>query len=135
VIPLIKFYTEQMFVSVDMQFRNHCRHKTSEAFQVTKGQCLIYTILNLECCKCARMRFHFVKVWRWCAVGHLTGNIAYIYCLLNLYTIALFGWKSNKLPHRKRVPTRKYKKWQSLHWRKTSKIPLLQKYFDRGMST
>jgi len=26
-----------------------------------------YTILNLECCKCTRMRFHRQIVWYYCA--------------------------------------------------------------------
>jgi len=57
VFPPRKLYTEQMFVKVRMQLRNHS-HTTSEAFQVAKALCDIYTIFNLECCKCARMRFH-----------------------------------------------------------------------------
>jgi len=55
VFPLRKFYTEQMFVLVRMQLRNHveCRHTTSEALQgLLRNK---YTILTLECCKCARM--------------------------------------------------------------------------------
>jgi len=38
----------------------------------------IYTILNLECCMCARMRFHCANglvVLLICAVAHLKGNI------------------------------------------------------------
>jgi len=52
-----------------------CRHTTNEAFQSVKGLCNINMILNLECCKCARMRFN-------CANGlvalrsFLTGNTA-----------------------------------------------------------
>jgi len=34
------------------------KHTTSEAFQALKGLCDIYTILNLEYCKCAKMTFH-----------------------------------------------------------------------------
>jgi len=41
-----------MFDSVRMQFHNHVDTKTSETFP--QG----YAISNLECCKCARMRFH-----------------------------------------------------------------------------
>jgi len=36
-----------------------CRHTaTSEGFQAFKRLCGIYTILNLECWKCARMKYH-----------------------------------------------------------------------------
>jgi len=35
-----------------------CTHFNNEAFQALKGVCGIHTILNLECCKCARIRFH-----------------------------------------------------------------------------
>jgi len=35
-----------------------CRYTTSEAFQAGKGVCDIYTVLNLECYKRARKRFH-----------------------------------------------------------------------------
>ena len=38
-----------------------CRHTNSEAFQVLQGLCNIFTIWNLECCKCAKMRFHCAK--------------------------------------------------------------------------
>jgi len=76
--PLIKFYTEQMFVLMRMQLRNNV-DTNSEAFQVLIGLCTIYTILNLECFKCAAMRFHCTNgldVLRICAVAYLRGNTA-----------------------------------------------------------
>jgi len=59
-VPSKKFYTEQMFILVRMQMRNHAdyRRTTSEAFQAVKSLYDIYTILNVGCCNCARMRFH-----------------------------------------------------------------------------
>jgi len=53
--PLRKFCTEKIFVLERMQLRKR-RHTASEAFK----QCNIYTILNFECFKCARMIFHCV---------------------------------------------------------------------------
>jgi len=46
-----------------MQLRNHADIallplETGEVFQAAKGLCDIFPILNLECCKCARMIFH-----------------------------------------------------------------------------
>jgi len=35
-----------------------CGHTTREAFQALKGLCDIYTIVNLQCRKCARTIFH-----------------------------------------------------------------------------
>ena len=43
---------------------------TSEAFQALQWPCDIHTILNLESCKCARMRSH----WWYCALAHLRGG-------------------------------------------------------------
>jgi len=34
-----------------------CRHTSIDAFQALTGLCDMYMILNLECCKCAGMRF------------------------------------------------------------------------------
>jgi len=55
VFSLGKFYTEQMFALVSMQL---CKHTTSEASHALKSLRDIYTILNSECYKCARMRCH-----------------------------------------------------------------------------
>jgi len=47
-----------------------CRNTNNEAFQVVKGLCDIYTLLNLECYKCAIIRFHWANdlvVLRICA--------------------------------------------------------------------
>ena len=41
-----------------MQPRRHGPVAACEVFQAAKGLCDIFPILNLECCKCARMRFH-----------------------------------------------------------------------------
>jgi len=35
-----------------------CRHTNSETFQAFKGLCDLKKTLNLECCKCAKMKFH-----------------------------------------------------------------------------
>jgi len=67
VVPLRKFYTEQMFVLVSMQLPDLRRHTISEAFQAVKNLCDIYTILNLKCCKCARLRNDLV-IRRSCAL-------------------------------------------------------------------
>ena len=58
------------------------RHTKSEAFQALKGLCdiCIHTVLNLECCKCARMGFNRANclvVLRNCAIAHLRGNAEY----------------------------------------------------------
>jgi len=55
-----------------------CTHTKSEALRALQRLCLIYAILNLECCKCARMRLHCANVvlvlLRVCAVALLRGN-------------------------------------------------------------
>jgi len=76
-----------------------CRHTTRKAFQALQGLCNIYTILSLECCSCARMRFHCANslvVLRIRTVPHLGrntvhnchtsgghGQIGYIFLLLH----------------------------------------------------
>jgi len=55
VFPLRKFYTERMFVLVRMQLRNHVDARAEKAFKALKWE--LYTILNLQCCKCVKMRF------------------------------------------------------------------------------
>ena len=50
--PLRKFYTEQIFVSVSMELRNHVGAQLVKHFKL----CDIYTISTLECCSCAKMR-------------------------------------------------------------------------------
>jgi len=45
--------------------------------------CNIHTIWNLECCKCARRRFHYangLEVLRICAGAHLRGNTGCFVC-------------------------------------------------------
>jgi len=43
VFPLIKFYTEQIFILVRMRLPNHVRrHTNSEAFQALQRLCDIY---------------------------------------------------------------------------------------------
>jgi len=50
-----------MFVLASTQLRNHA----NDAFQAIEGLCDIYPVLNLECCKCAQMRFyHQDSLWR-----------------------------------------------------------------------
>jgi len=56
-----------------------CAHATGEALQALKVLCDIDTIWDLECCKCARMRFHCANglmLLRNCTVAHLSGNNA-----------------------------------------------------------
>jgi len=56
VFPLRKFCTEQKFpLSDEYAIAQPCECTTGEALHGPRG---IYTILNSECCKCARMRFH-----------------------------------------------------------------------------
>jgi len=58
VFLLRKFCTEQMFLLVGMQLRNHVDvTQTVKRFKHYKSYAM-YTMLNLECCMCARMRFH-----------------------------------------------------------------------------
>ena len=62
-------------------------HTNVEVFQVLQGLCKIFTILNLECCKCARMRFHCrngLAVLRICVVAHLRGNTDHELGVLNV---------------------------------------------------
>ena len=73
VFPLRKFYTEQMFAHA---IAPPCRHTISEALQ---GLCNRNAILNLECCKCARMRFDAQMVWWCCAVAHIDGNTGRVF--------------------------------------------------------
>ena len=51
---LRKFYTEQMFVLVRIQFHNHVDTQSVKRFKRCKG----YGVSNPESCKCARIRFH-----------------------------------------------------------------------------
>ena len=51
-----------------------CRHTTNEAFQAIKALCDVYTIFNLECCKCATMRFHYANDLVVLPFVHLRGN-------------------------------------------------------------
>jgi len=48
-VPVRKFYIEQMFVSVRMQFHNHvdCRHTASETFRQGYAMCTRYQIWNV----------------------------------------------------------------------------------------
>ena len=55
--PVRTFYIEQMFVLVRMQFHNHVDTQPVKRFERAM-RCTVYTISNLECCTCARMRFH-----------------------------------------------------------------------------
>jgi len=45
-------------------------HNQWSASRVERARRYIYTISNLQCWKCARMRFHCVN-----AVTHISGNI------------------------------------------------------------
>ena len=38
-----------------------CKHIGRKAFQALQRLCSIYTISNLDCCQCARMRFHYTS--------------------------------------------------------------------------
>jgi len=65
-----RFYIEQVFVSVRMQFHNDVYTQPVNRFYRAM-RCTVYTISNLECCKCARMRFHCTNalvVLRSCAL-------------------------------------------------------------------
>jgi len=53
---IVRFYIEQVFVLVHRQFHNDVYTQPVKRFDRAM-QC-IYTISNLECCKCTRMRFH-----------------------------------------------------------------------------
>jgi len=55
VFPVRKFYIEQMFALVGMQFHNYVE---TQRWNVSKGLCDVYTTGNFECCKCARVRFN-----------------------------------------------------------------------------
>jgi len=66
-----------MFVLVRMQLSNHVATQPVKAFQALQRLCDVYTIFYLECCKCARMRFHCANglvLLRICAVAHVKGN-------------------------------------------------------------
>jgi len=52
--PVRKFCIEQMFILVRMQFHNSVDIQPAKRFE----RVMRYTISNLECCTCARMRFH-----------------------------------------------------------------------------
>jgi len=63
-VPVRKFYIDQMFVSVRMQCHNHVDTQTVKRVERAMQY---YTISNLECCKCARMRFSLRKCSGGCA--------------------------------------------------------------------
>jgi len=95
VLPLTKLYTEQMFVLLRtkrMQLRNHADKTQRSVPSVKRAMRYIYTysihtVLNLECCKCARMGFHWadglVLVLRDYAAAHLRGDTGreHSYCV------------------------------------------------------
>jgi len=53
--PVRKFYIEQTYVSVRMQFHNYVDTQLTKRFERAMR---VYTISNLECCKCTRMKLH-----------------------------------------------------------------------------
>jgi len=57
-VPVRKFYIEQMFVSVRMQFHNHVDTQPVKRCESAIRYAILYTISNLEHCKCATMIFH-----------------------------------------------------------------------------
>jgi len=67
--PLRKSYAEQMFLlrTYAHATSQPCRPQTVKRSQRWKGYAIyIYTVLNLECWKCARTRFHCGN----CLAGH-----------------------------------------------------------------
>jgi len=53
-VPSKKIHTDQKFVLMRTQLRNHVDTQPAKRFKRCKG----YALLNSVCCKCARMRFH-----------------------------------------------------------------------------
>ena len=58
-------------------------------------KCYDFLLLNLECCKCAKMRFTAQMAWWFCAVAHLRGNTGHrSYVVCSQYIGALtISWK------------------------------------------
>jgi len=58
--------------------KTHNQWSVSSVKRAMRIYICIYTRLNLECCKCVRMRFHCAMVWWCCAFAHRRENIVYV---------------------------------------------------------
>jgi len=82
--PVRKFYNWANVCVSAHAISQPCTHNQ---WNVSTGLCDIYTISNLECCKSARMRFHYSSGFQ--TFLHVDPQLKYtIFCRLN-------GWPSN----------------------------------------